>query len=204
MSADPRVVILGAGPSGLGTALGLSLNGNGVKTLTIEKKDRPGGLAGSFQWKSHTLDFGPHRLSPNIDMIYILAEELLGPDLLMKRSQHGVELSGALYQFPPRVSDWVAPASFWQLSAFAASFLLAKVAWVPRRFEADTFEKIIVRKFGRRFYRLIAAPMSGKVWGPPETFDPSFASQRFAMVDPKEVLKRAIFPKQELNPANFY
>lgn len=204
MSGDPRVVILGAGPSGLGTALGVALNGRGLKTVTIEKNDRPGGLAGSFRWKDHTLDYGPHRLSPNSDTVYVLAEDLLGPDLIMKRNQHGAHLGGKLFQFPPRVSDWATPWALWQLSAFAWSFFIAKLAWVPRRFEADTFEKIIVRKFGRRFYRLIAAPMSEKVWGPPETFDPNFANQRFAMVDPKEVLKRVIFPKQELNPANFY
>jgi len=198
------VVILGAGPTGLGTALGLALHGHQGHVLLIEKKAAPGGLAGSFRWKNHTVDHGPHRLSPNITRIRVLAEELLGPDCLIKKSQHGVQFRGKLYQFPPRVIDWIAPASLWHAAAFAWSFLAAQLAWITWRFTADTFETTVVRKFGRRFYARIAAPMAEKVWTDPGEIDPAFVNQRFAQVHPREVLKRLLFPKQELNPSIFY
>ncbi len=199
-----RVVILGAGATGLGTAIGLALHGYAGQVLLIERKATPGGLAGSFRWKNHRVDHGPHRLSPNITRVRVLAEELLGPDCLIKKSQHGVQFRGKLYQFPPRVIDWITPASLWHAGAFAWSFLAAQLGWITWRFTPDTFETTIVRKFGRRFYERIAAPMAEKVWTDPAEIDPAFVNQRFAQVQPREVLKRVLFPKQELNPSIFY
>ncbi|PYM38677.1 MAG: hypothetical protein DME17_03555 [Candidatus Rokuibacteriota bacterium] len=200
----PRIVILGAGATGLGTGLGLALHGYEGQVLLVERKTTPGGLAGSFRWKSHTVDHGPHRLSPNITRVRVMAEELLGPDCLIKKSQHGVQFRGKLYQFPPRVIDWITPLSLWHAVAFAWSFLAAQLGWITWRFSSDTFETTVVRKFGRRFYEHIAAPMAEKVWTDPGEIDPAFVNQRFAQVHPREVLKRLLFPKQELNPSIFY
>jgi protoporphyrinogen oxidase len=204
MASDHHVLILGAGPSGLGSGLGLLLHDYPGRISVVERRDRPGGLAGSFSWNGHTIDYGPHRLSPNIAEIRMLASELLGPDLLLQKSQHGVQLGGRLYQFPPRVLDWANPRSLWELGRFGASYAAAKLGWVRRRFEQDTFESIITRKFGRRFYTRIVAPMSEKVWINPGQIDPAFAELRFAQVQPRAVLRRILFPKQELNPATFY
>ena len=134
----PRVVILGAGATGLGTGLGLALHGYEGQVLLIERKTTPGGLAGSFRWKSHTVDHGPHRLSPNITRVRVLAEELLGPDCLIKKSQHGVQFRGKLYQFPPRVIDWITPLSLWHAVAFAWSTCHSRIRarrdWCSRMF----------------------------------------------------------------------
>ena len=87
MASDHQVLILGAGPSGLGSGLGLLLHDFPGQISVVERRDRPGGLAGSFSWKGHTIDYGPHRLSPNIPEIRMLASELLGPDLLVAEIQ---------------------------------------------------------------------------------------------------------------------
>ncbi len=201
---DPRAVVIGAGPTGLGVGLSLALNGYGGPVTIIEQKGRSGGLAGSFDWNGHTVDFGPHRLSPAIPVVRALADELLGPDLLIKKSQHGVQFDGKLYQFPPRVVDWVAPRSLGHLMAFASSLVFEQAGWVTRRFDADTFETMLKRKFGRRFFEKVAAPMATKVWTEPQNLDPAFVAQRFASIEPFEVLKKLIFPKQDLNPSTFF
>ena len=203
-SSSPGVVVLGAGSTGLGTGLGLALNGYQRDVLLIEKGARPGGLAGSYRWKTHTIDYGPHRLSPNIPAVRAIAEELLGPDCLTQKNWHGVQVGGKLYQFPPRVIDWITPRSLWHLASFGASFAWAHLAWIPWRFAPDTFESTLVRKFGRRFYDVIAEPMADKVWGDPAAIDPSFVNQRFAHVHPWHVLRRFVVPKQELNPSIYY
>jgi len=54
-----QVYVLGAGMSGLATALRLAERG--VKTTLIEKERTVGGLAGSFAWREFkNLDYGPH------------------------------------------------------------------------------------------------------------------------------------------------
>lgn len=199
-----ETVVLGGGPSGLGTALGISLNGGYGRVALVEKENRAGGLAGSFHWKKHTIDYGPHRLSPNIDVVRLLADELLGPDCLIKKNRHGVQFKKKLYQFPPRVSDWLSPFSFWQLIAFIFSFLVTKILWITWRFKSDTFETTIMRKFGKRFHRLVVSPMTEKVWAHPDSIDPAFVNQRFSLVRPSAVIRKLIFPKQDLNPSQFY
>ena len=63
---SPGVVILGVGLTGRGTALGLALERHRRGVLLVEKASRPGGPAGGFRWKTHRIDHGPHRLSPDI------------------------------------------------------------------------------------------------------------------------------------------
>ncbi|MBI3342082.1 NAD(P)-binding protein [Candidatus Curtissbacteria bacterium] len=54
-----KVYVLGAGMSGLATALRLAELG--VNTTLIEKEKQVGGLAGSFAWgEFDNLDYGPH------------------------------------------------------------------------------------------------------------------------------------------------
>ena len=57
-----RVVILGAGPAGLGAALGLARRGFTVDVL--EQAAQVGGNAGSFELAGLRVDFGSHRLHP--------------------------------------------------------------------------------------------------------------------------------------------
>lgn len=203
VSGTPKIVVLGAGSTGLGTALGLVLHGWRHPVTVVERQAGPGGLAGSFHWNGHTIDHGPHRLSPNLEAVRVLASELLGPDLRLERNLQGIQIDGKCYQFPPRVLDWVSPRSAWLMGSLVSSFLAARLAWVTRRFNPDTFESTLVKKFGRKFYESIAAPMAEKVWIDPARIDPSFAEQRFSPVTPREIVKRAIFPSQELNPAGF-
>ncbi|KKW47170.1 MAG: N-acetylneuraminate synthase [Candidatus Kaiserbacteria bacterium GW2011_GWA2_58_9] len=57
--APKKVYVLGAGMSGLSTALRLAELG--VDTTIIEREHRVGGLAGSFAWHEFkNLDYGPH------------------------------------------------------------------------------------------------------------------------------------------------
>ncbi|TSC87198.1 MAG: N-acetylneuraminate synthase [Parcubacteria group bacterium Gr01-1014_8] len=57
--ARKKVYVLGAGMSGLATALRLAELG--VDTTLVEKEKKVGGLAGSFKWRDFkNLDYGPH------------------------------------------------------------------------------------------------------------------------------------------------
>ena len=55
----PRVVVLGAGPAGLGAALGLAERG--VRVHVLEREARVGGNAGSFEIAGLRVDFGHRR-----------------------------------------------------------------------------------------------------------------------------------------------
>ena len=88
--ADPSsapVVVLGSGPAGLAAAWRAARAGHPVTVL--ERADRVGGLAGSFDVDGVRVDHGSHRLHPATPPA-LLADlrELLGADL-QTRPRHG-------------------------------------------------------------------------------------------------------------------
>lgn len=80
------VAILGAGPAGLGAALGLARDG--YRVAVFEQGSRVGGNAGSFELAGLPVDYGSHRFHPAADPgVMALVRELLGDDLLARPRQ---------------------------------------------------------------------------------------------------------------------
>ena len=102
---DPRIVILGAGPAGVGAAHWLRQTRKAQVTV-VEQNAVVGGNAGSFEAGGQRLDYGSHRLHPACDP-EILAEirKLLGDELL-DRPRHGrIHLRGKFVHFPLKPVD---------------------------------------------------------------------------------------------------
>lgn len=96
----PHVVILGAGPAGVGGAFQLRRLDR-ARVTVLERGHAVGGNAGSFDWDGHRLDYGSHRLHPACEpAILDDIRDLLGPDLLV-RPRHGrIRLRGRWIHFP--------------------------------------------------------------------------------------------------------
>ncbi len=60
------LVILGAGPAGVGAAFQAARRKLG-RIVVIEQRDSPGGNAGSFEIEGIPVDYGSHRLHPSCD-----------------------------------------------------------------------------------------------------------------------------------------
>ncbi|MGH2732148.1 MAG: FAD-dependent oxidoreductase, partial [Actinomycetota bacterium] len=65
MTPSVDVVVLGAGPAGLGAAFRVASAGQRV--ILLERQGRVGGAAGSFEVAGIRVDFGSHRLHPSIE-----------------------------------------------------------------------------------------------------------------------------------------
>ena len=105
MSESPGVVILGAGPAGVGAAYRLAASGKARATV-LERSGHVGGLASSFELAGLRVDFGSHRLHPACSP-RVLADirALLGDDLL-DRPRHGrIGLMGRWIHFPLKPVD---------------------------------------------------------------------------------------------------
>jgi protoporphyrinogen oxidase len=198
-----KIIILGAGSTGLSVALGLSEELK-KDCVILEKKIKVGGLAGSFNCNNDIVDYGPHRLSIENPKIKNIAENLLGPNLLLKKSQHGVFYKNKIYQFPPRLIDLLSAKTIYEGTRFLISYIIAKFKWITSRFDDDTFKSVIINNFGFYFFENIANPMSIKVWGDTDKIDPTFVAQRFSLIKPKEIIKKFLFTKKNLNPSTFY
>ena len=199
-----NILILGAGPSGLSVGYGVKKNNPEINIEIIEKKNQVGGLAGSFRSNDDFIDYGPHRLAVQNETIKSIAESLLGSNLIINKSQHGVEFKGKLYQFPPKIKDLINFKSILIILKLVTSYISGKFHWFINRYKSENFNEFILHQFGSFFLEEIAKPMSNKVWGDSNKIDPNFVTQRFSMIKPFEIFKQFIFPSPKLNPSTFY
>ncbi len=188
-----RVVILGAGPAGLGAAAELAERA--VEVVVVERADAVGGNAGSFELAGLRVDYGSHRLHPATDpAILRRLRELLGGDLL-ERPRHGrIHLLGRWIHFPLRPLDLALrlPPRF---AAGAASDALRKALLAPRAPYAgeESFASVLERGLGRTICRDFYFPYARKIWGlEPEEISPVQARRRVAAGSAAKLLRRLL------------
>jgi protoporphyrinogen oxidase len=173
----PHVVVLGAGPAGLGAAFQLARQGFAQVTV-LDQAEYVGGNAASFEVDGLWADYGSHRLHPASDPLILRdLRALLGDDLL-DRPRHGrIRLGGRWIHFPLKPLDLLlrVPPGF---ALGVATDLAAKL--VPkRRPEQETFATILERGLGKTICREFYFPYAVKLWGvPPEELAVTTAQRR--------------------------
>jgi protoporphyrinogen oxidase len=162
---SPRVIILGAGPAGLGGAFRLARRG-GIRVTVIERSRAVGGNAGSFELAGQAVDYGSHRLHPACDPEVLRdIQTLLGDDLL-DRPRHGrIRLRGRWIHFPLKPVDLVLrlPPGF--ALGVGADILRKVTRFSGRRTESETFASVLEAGLGRTICRDFYFPYAQKVWG---------------------------------------
>lgn len=192
MPADtnPCVVILGAGPAGLGAAYFLAQRG--IRVVVLEKLDRVGGNAGSFQLAGMPVDYGSHRFHPAADAdILALVRNLLGDDLLV-RPRHGrIRLMGRWLHFPLYASDLMlhAPRKF-VFGVFRD--LLARL--LPGKHDGqETFASILQHGLGATICEQFYFPYARKIWGmEPDELSPIQAQKRVSSGSIGKMLRKLL------------
>jgi protoporphyrinogen oxidase len=162
-STKPRVVILGAGPAGVGGAQRLRLQDR-ADVVVLEQAPVPGGNAGSFELSGMRVDFGSHRLHPACDP-KILADikGFLGDDLL-DRPRHGrIGLRGRWIHFPLKPADLML-----RLDPGFALGSLRDMLTKPFRDKSaadKSYGDFLMANLGRTICESFYFPYAGKMWG---------------------------------------
>ena len=142
---DGPVVVVGGGVTGLVTAHLLSESG--VQVILVEKHDRVGGLARSYEYDGFVFDFGPHRFhteNPNIKAY--LGRVLQGEVTAFPRTSE-VYFEGSYYRWPlhPKNLVQLPPAI-----AAKSAIDLAVNGW--KTYGSGTFEDYVLRQYGPTLY----------------------------------------------------
>ncbi len=174
--ADPRVIVLGAGPAGLGAAWRLRALGKAEVTV-LERGPTVGGNAGSFTWRDHRLDYGSHRLHPaTAPGILSDIQTLLGDDLRI-RPRHGrIRLRGRWIHFPLHPLDLLLRLD----KGFAIGVLRDRFR--KRRVSAqESFASVLAANLGPTICDNFYFPYARKIWGTaPEALSAIQAHRRVA------------------------
>jgi len=184
----PHVVILGAGPAGVGAAYELTLAGR-ARVTVLEQRDTVGGNAGSFQLDGVWADYGSHRLHPACDpAILSNLRELLGADLL-DRPRHGrIRLENQWIHFPLKPGDLLLrmPKKFALGVAFDMVRKQPSLNGGP-----DSFASVLEQSLGRTICRGFYFPYARKLWGlPPEELAATQARRRVSGNSVGKILRK--------------
>ncbi|MDQ4084241.1 MAG: FAD-dependent oxidoreductase [Actinomycetota bacterium] len=156
------VVVLGAGPAGLAAAWRAARRGFSVTVL--DRADRVGGLAGSFEVAGVRVDHGSHRLHPATPR-RLLADltDLLGDDL-QTRPRHGrLRLDGTWVGYPLQAGELVRTMPPRMVAGIARDAMTGPL----RRPRADTYEQHLRAGLGPTVYEAVHGPFAQKLWGLP-------------------------------------
>jgi len=177
----PRIVILGAGPAGLGAAYQLARRGLAQVNL-LEQNLFVGGNAGSFELAGMRVDYGSHRLHPACDAgILQDIRTFLGDDLL-DRPRHGrIRLCGRWIHFPLQPVDLVLSLPRGFSLGIAADMVRKVVGNHNGRRDAETFASVLERGLGRTICENFYFPYVRKIWGlAPEELAVALARRRIS------------------------
>jgi len=196
---EPRIVILGAGPAGVGAAHWLRKTSKAQVTV-VEQNTVVGGNAGSFEAGGQRLDYGSHRLHPACDP-EILAEirDLLGDDLL-DRPRHGrIHLRGKFVHFPLKPVDLMLRLD----PQFALGSLtdMGRKALGGKRDEGDSFASVLLANLGPTICRDFYFPYARKIWGrEPDTLSGIQARRRVSAGSFGKLVRKVLSQVPGLKP----
>lgn len=171
-SREPRVVIAGAGPTGLGAAWELSRRG--VPSLLVERAEIVGGMAATRHRDGLLLKAGVHLVHPSNDALRPLVETLaalLGDELLRVVPTSAIHFLGHFLDYPFRSGQLATALGPERLLRVAAGAAEARALELARRAlgrpAPDSFEHVVRTAFGEPFYRLFFRDYTAKVLGLP-------------------------------------
>jgi protoporphyrinogen oxidase len=183
-----HVLILGAGPSGLGA--GYELSRHGVACTVLDKNDRVGGLARTFVVKGFRFDVGPHRFFTKDSLINELWHRVLGKDFILVPRLTRIYYRNRFFHYPLKPVNALLGLGVGRSLAAFGSYLYARVFY--RHKEARSFQEWITFQFGRRLYETFFKTYTEKVWGIPcSEISAEWAAQRIRGLNLWRAIKNA-------------
>ena len=175
-SESPHVVVLGAGPAGVGAAYELTRQA-GVRVTVLEQRDVVGGNAGSFQLDGVWVDYGSHRLHPACDPAILQNLRALMSDDLLDRPRHGrIRLENRWIHFPLQPGDLLLRMPKRFAFGVARDLIHKNGAGTAQR---ESFASVLEHSLGRTICRGFYFPYARKLWGlPPEELAATQAHRR--------------------------
>lgn len=204
-SGDGRpVVILGAGLTGLSTALHLRRS----PFLVVEREQRVGGKARSERRDGYTFDVTGHWLHLRNDRVKALVRDLFEPGQLVEIERRtGVYTHGVMLAYPFQANLHGLPLAV--VRDCLVDFVRAQIAAAdPAAAPPRSFREYAERRFGRGIAERFFVPYNTKLWGvTPDELTPDWGSRFIPLPELDQVIGGALGLRQEglgYNPRFLY
>ena len=183
ISSEHRIVIIGAGPCGLGCARELDRLGH-RNWLVLERSDRPGGLASSvLDPAGFTWDLGGHVVFSHFGEFDALLDEVMNGDVLHHERSSYIRFADRWVPYPFQHNLRYLPDA-------ARDECLAGLAVAAGAAEDLDFAAWMEAVFGEGITRHFMRPYNAKVWATaPEGMSSGWIGERVAVVDYARALR---------------
>jgi protoporphyrinogen oxidase len=192
---SPRIVIIGAGPTGL--AAGYRLREIGYTNfLMLESRDKVGGLASSERSPNgFTYDIGGHVLFSHYEYFDKLFDTLLGDEYQLLLRESWVWMCNRFLPYPFQNNIKYLPKEvvyeclLGVIEAQKQPLDLARFA---------NFEELIYGVFGKGIAKYFMMPYNFKVWAhPPKMMNKEWIGERVSVVDIPRVLGNVVLDRDD-------
>lgn len=194
----PRIVILGAGPTGLGAAYRLKELGY-ENFAVFDRHPYIGGLAHSFvDAQGFTWDIGGHVMFSHYKYYDQCFERLMGDEYTLNNRESWVRMFGRWVPYPfqnnirylPREVAYECMAGL--IRAQSGKGAIASPA------AAKNFGEFIDAVFGEGIARHFMRPYNFKVWAhPPEMMNKHWIGERVAVIDIERALRNVLLEQDD-------
>lgn len=188
-----RVLILGAGPTGLGAGYRLRELGHDAFTI-CERGARVGGLASSeVDARGFTWDIGGHVMFSHYDYYDRVFERLMGNEFTLNSRESWVRLAGRWVPYPFQNNIRYLPPEI-GLECLLGLIRAQAGKDVKAALEsATTFGELIDQVFGDGIATHFMRPYNFKVWAHPvEALSKSWIGERVAVVDYERAIRNMV------------
>lgn len=193
---QPKIVILGAGPTGLGAAY--RLNELGYQNWAIyERNSYIGGLATSFQDDAGFIyDIGGHVMFSHYPYFDQLVDKLLGSDYTEIQREAWVWMMDRFVPYPFQNNIRHLPKD----AVYECIMGLMEAHRSPEKVkQARTFDELIDAQFGAGIAKHFMKPYNFKVWAHPVThMSRDWLGERVAMPDLQRVLGNVLLERDDV------
>ena len=195
MSADPRIVIIGAGATGIGAAWRLHELGYS-NWLMVEASDHAGGLASSVTDSSgFTWDLGGHVLFSHYPYFDRAMDTALGAAWVEHIREAWVWIRDRWVPYPFQNNVWRLPPD--DLIACINGLIDLRSAAAP---PPASFREWLLASFGTGICDVFMLPYNRKVWAyDPSRLDVGWMGERVATVDVKRVLANLVLRRDDVS-----
>ncbi len=166
---QPKVIVLGAGASGLGLAWRLS--NRGVAVCVLEANNQVGGLARTQRTDGYCLDVGPHSFFSEDKTIRDTVLSLFDPPLVPAARTVQFYYEGKYLDYPLTPANVLFGMGLGKGVRSGLSFLKSRLHRHALTTDPDdeTVEAWAVRSFGEHLYRSFFKPYTEQFWKVPCT-----------------------------------
>jgi protoporphyrinogen oxidase len=196
VSAEPRILIIGAGPTGLGAAWRLHERGHTNWTL-YEAEPAPGGLASSVvDEQGFTWDLGGHVLFSHYRYFDEVMERALGDAWVEHAREAWVWMRERWIPYPFQNNVWRLPQDEFDACIAGLEALRTHSAGGP----PANFREWLLRSFGQGICDSFLFPYNRKVWAyDPSRLNVEWMGERVATVDLNRIRDNARLQRDDVS-----